>query len=158
MSTGAVFANFADKSDLFREIMIADVKALAEVMQGAASQTDSVEDALLSVFMAGYDFYKTRMPLARAAFSVSWSPDDGPMLRNVASGQPVVSLIAALLEAGVARGELTEGQEAQLRAQMLFDCYLANFVQAIFAGWSEEALRTRSSDQIRIVLAGARHS
>ncbi len=30
MSTGAVFANFSDKSDLFREIMIADMSDLAD--------------------------------------------------------------------------------------------------------------------------------
>ncbi|THD70224.1 TetR family transcriptional regulator, partial [Phenylobacterium sp.] len=32
MSTGAVFANFTDKSDLFREIMLTDLVALAEAM------------------------------------------------------------------------------------------------------------------------------
>src|ERR1700750_3162998 len=38
MSTGAVFANFSDKSDLFREIMLTDMSALAEAMGEAATQ------------------------------------------------------------------------------------------------------------------------
>src|SRR5437868_13840988 len=46
MSTGAVFANFADKSDLFREIMITDMAALADAMSAAAAKGSGVEDAL----------------------------------------------------------------------------------------------------------------
>jgi len=39
---------------------------------------------------------------------------------------------------------------------MLFDAYLSNYPQAIFEGWSLEALQGRARDQIRIILAGAR--
>lgn len=45
----------------------------------------------------------------------------------------------------------------KLRSQMLFDAYLSNFPQAIFEGWSLDALQTRARDQIRVLLAGARH-
>src|SRR6476619_2707689 len=38
MSTGAVFANFSDKSDLFREIMSDDMEALNAAMRDAASR------------------------------------------------------------------------------------------------------------------------
>src|SRR4030081_122176 len=46
MSTGAVFANFSDKSDLFREIMITDMAALADAMREAATHGKGVEDTL----------------------------------------------------------------------------------------------------------------
>jgi hypothetical protein len=39
---------------------------------------------------------------------------------------------------------------------MLYDCYLANFNEAIFGGWSLEALQAKAKDQIRVILAGAR--
>ena len=38
MSTGAVFANFTDKSDLFREIMADDMEALTEAMRDAGAR------------------------------------------------------------------------------------------------------------------------
>jgi len=41
---------------------------------------------------------------------------------------------------------------------MLFDAYLANYDQAIFQGWTIDALQGRSRDQIRILLAGVRRS
>jgi AcrR family transcriptional regulator len=156
MSTGAVFANFTDKSDLFREIFVADVVALTEAMRDAASRGRNVEDSLLRMFQAGYAFYKNQLPLARAAFTVSWSPEEGPMLRNHTAVLELQELMVEVLNAGVARGELSQEAEVKLRAQMLFDAYTSNFPQAIFHGWSLDALQAKARDQIRILLAGAR--
>lgn len=157
MSTGAVFANFSDKSDLFREIMDDDMAALQSAMADAAARGRNIEDTLLKVFMAGYTFYKTRLQLARAAFSVSWDRDGGPALRGMATSQALNDLFAEQLTAAVERGELSaQSAEVKLRSQMLFDAYLANFPQAIFEGWSLDALQARAKDQIRILLAGAR--
>ncbi len=157
MSTGAVFANFTDKSDLFREIMIADMASLGEAMRAAAAGSNrGVDEILLKMFMAGYAFYKTQMPLARAAFSVGWSPEDGPALRNAPVAQQLYELMAEQLQLGVQRGELGQEAEVKLRAHMLFDIYLSNYPLAIFEGWSLEALQARARDQIRVLLAGAR--
>lgn len=156
MSTGAVFANFADKSDLFREIMVADMESLAEVMREAAIKCRTVDDALLRAFAAGYGFYKSQLPLARAAFSISWSPEQGQELRNLGPVQDLHNLIAEQLQLGVERGELSQEAEVKLRTEMLFDCYLANYPEAIFQGWSLDALQAKARDQIRVVLAGAR--
>jgi AcrR family transcriptional regulator len=156
MSTGAVFANFTDKSDLFREIMLTDMVALGEAMREAAERGKGVDDALLKIFSAGYAFYKSQLPLARAAFSVGWTPEEGPQLRNSEPSQQLIELMVEQLNAGVERGELGQEAEVKLRAQMLFEAYLSNFKQAIFEGWSLEALHARSRDQIRVLLAGAR--
>jgi AcrR family transcriptional regulator len=155
MSTGAVFANFSDKSDLFREIMITDMGDLADAMREAASYGKGVDDILLRMFAAGYTFYKTQLPLARAAFSVGWSPQDGPALRSAAPVQVLNGLIVEQLTSAVERGELGP-EDLALRASMLFEAYLSNYPQAIFEGWTVEALQDRSRDQIRILLAGAR--
>jgi AcrR family transcriptional regulator len=156
MSTGAVFANFTDKSDLFREIMIDDLEALTTSMREAADRGRNVEDGLLKMFMAGYTFYKTRLQLARAAFSVSWDKDGGPTLRGLPNAITMQELFTEQLAAAVTRGELSQEAEVKLRSQMLFDTYLSNFPQAIFEGWSLDALQARARDQIRILLAGAR--
>ncbi len=106
--------------------------------------------------MAGYAFYKSRLPLARAAFGVSWQPDQGAELRGLPPVQTIHDLFTEQLTLGVERGELSQEAEAKLRSQMLFDCYLANFNEAIFGGWSLEALQAKAKDQIRVILAGAR--
>jgi AcrR family transcriptional regulator len=155
MSTGAVFANFSDKGDLFRAIMLADLETLSGEMAEAASRAKGVEEALLKIFSTGYAFYKSQLPLARAFFSVSWAPKEGEAIRECAP-RLVHELIFEQLNAAVARGELSQEAEVKLRVQMLHDAYMANFRYAIFQGWSLEALQARSRDQIRILLAGAR--
>jgi len=156
MSTGAVFANFADKSDLFREIMMTDMVALAEAMREAASHGDDVDEAILRAFMAGYLFYQTQLPLARAAFSVGWSTQDGPALRGAAQARSLRDLIADQLTRATERGELGGDSQGALRADMLFDAYLSNYPQAIFESWTLDDLRARARDQIDILLAGVR--
>jgi len=156
MSTGAVFANFSDKADLFREIMTSDIEALAIAMREAAAHSRSVEEGLLRVFTAGYGFYKNQLPLARAAFSISWSPEQGPALRSLSPVPALTELITEQLLIGIERGELSADSEVKLRSQMLFDCYLANYPEAVFDGWSIEALQAKSRDQIRVILAGVR--
>ena len=156
MSTGAVFANFTDKSDLFREIMMNDMVALGEAMREAAANASGVDEALLRMFGAGYAFYQTQLPLARAAFSVGWSPQDGPALRSAAPALALRGLITEQLARAVERGELGQDVHAALRAEMLFEAYLSNYSQAIFENWSLEDLRARARNQIGILLAGAR--
>ncbi|CAN7537237.1 helix-turn-helix domain containing protein [Phenylobacterium sp. LjRoot225] len=156
MSTGAVFANFSDKSDLFREIMFSDISKLVADMREAAERGRGIEDVLLKIFSTGYAFYRTQMPLARAAFSVSWAPQEGELFRKIAPLGETQQLILEQLTLAVERGELGQEAEVKLRAQMLYEAYLANYPQAIFEGWSLEALQARSRDQIRILLAGAR--
>ena len=156
MSTGAVFANFSDKSDLFREIMITDMAALADAMREASARGTTAEDSLLKIFVAGYAFYKTQLPLARAAFSVGWSPEDGPALRGSPPVQVLRGLITEQLARGVDRGELSQDAQTALRADMLFDAYLSNYPQAIFENWNLDSLQSRARNQIGILLAGVR--
>ena len=68
----------------------------------------------------------------------------------------VQELFTDLLAQAIERGELSQEAEVKLRSQMLWDTYLSNFPQAIFEGWSLDALQARARDQIRILLAGAR--
>ena len=156
MSTGAVFANFSDKSDLFREIMLTDIEALSAQMREALAKPRGIEDALLKIFTTGYAFYKTQMPLARAAFSVSWAPKEGEVLRNLVPLNALEQMMLEELTTAVERGELSQEAEVKLRARMLYEAYLANYQHAIFRGWGLDALQARARDQIRIILAGAR--
>lgn len=156
MSTGAVFANFTDKSDLFNVILGEDFAVLQEQMRAAADRGRGVEDALLKLFSAGYEFYKPQMPLARACFAISWSEQEGQALRAMPIVAQFVDIVAEQLSRAVERGELSQECEVRLRSQMLFDAYLSNYVQGVFSGWSLQALSARMRDQIRILLSGAR--
>ncbi len=156
MSTGAVFANFADKSELFREIVVSDMAAVLVAMTEASAKGRTVDEALLKAFVAGYGFFRGQIHLVRAALGLSWSCDTGPSLRQIPALEDTVELFAEQMALGVQRGELSQECEVKLRSQMLFDSYLSNYSHAVFGGWSLEALQARSRDQIRVILSGAR--
>ncbi|MFZ3008643.1 MAG: helix-turn-helix domain-containing protein [Phenylobacterium sp.] len=156
MSTGAVFDHFKNKAHLLREIMLADMAELARAMRKAALCGRDVEDALLRAFSVGYAFHKSQLHLARAAFSVSWLPGDSVELRFSPAAIALRDLIDEQVQLAITRGELSRGAEVTQRVEMLFDCYFANYPEAILLGWGAEALQIKARGQIRIILAGAR--
>ena len=155
MSTGAVFASFTDKSDLFNEIIGADRESLFEVMRAEAVGA-SAEEALNAMFDAGYRFTLADLPLMQATMSVSWSPELGAQIRGRLNRRPITELVSEVLASSIERGELPRTTNVPLISQMLWDCYLANFRHAAFEAWGLSELRTRLAEQIRVILAGAR--
>ena len=155
MSTGAVFASFTDKSDLFNEIIGADRDALFDAMRDAA-EGQRGDAALLTLFEAGYRFTLEDLPLLQAAISVSWSPSLGAQVRSRLGRRPVTALIGEILTSSIERGELSRQTDVPLIAQLLWDCYLTNFAHAAFEGWGLKDLRARLNQQIDVILAGVR--
>jgi AcrR family transcriptional regulator len=163
MSTGAVFASFTDKSDLFNEIIAADREAVLGVMLSATQHTGcesrkAAAPILLAMFTAGYAYHLNDLPLLQATVSVSWSPELGGQVRDRLERQPVTALVAEVLSAAIQRGELPPGADVSLLSQMLWDSYLTNFRHAAFDGWKLEDLTARAARQIDVILAGARAS
>ena len=155
MSTGAVFANFADKSDLFIQIMAEDGRASFAAMQAAADQGGDIETSLVGALMAGYAFYRHQPQLAHAALSVAWT-QAGVGLRSLDRVGELRSLFAAELLAAERRGELCAGDGLCLRSEMLCDLYLANFQHVTSEGADFVALEVRVRGQVQILLQGSR--
>lgn len=156
MSTGAVFANFSDKADLFQEIMSSDLAELSGLMSAAAADRDDVEDAVTAMLSAGYGFYQTQMPLVRAAFSASFALHSTTARRSAPGAATMCDLIQQQLERAVAGGQLRGDVDLRLRAEMIFDAYLANFSRAFRHALSAEALSERARTQVGIILSSAR--
>jgi AcrR family transcriptional regulator len=156
MSTGAVFASFTDKSDLFNDIISAERDALYDTMEAALVGCSRLDTALGAMFDAGYRLILDDLPLLQATVGVSWSPTMGGQVRARLARRPITDLIAAALNAATARGELKPSANVALISQMLWDCYLSSFGQAAFENWDAADLRTQLGEQIGLVLAGVR--
>lgn len=156
MSTGAVFASFADKSELFGDILTADHAALGEAMEQAVAGKTTVEDSLMALFKAGYDFHYAQLPLFAAGVAVSWSWSSVAEQRNRESVRPLRDLVLQQLRAGVERGELAERHDLRLVASTLWDVFMRSYRRAVFDGWSSEDLLATLRDQVRLILAGVR--
>ena len=72
MSTGAVFANFQDKAELFEAVLTEDMTRLAEVVEAAAPKGEPVRQRLVTALSAGYHSSLDQLPLFQAIVARSW--------------------------------------------------------------------------------------
>ncbi|HJV42515.1 TetR/AcrR family transcriptional regulator [Caulobacter sp.] len=156
MSTGAVFASFADKSELFEEILTADYEVIYAQMTQAARTAKTVDEALLGLFGVAYSFHVEQLPLLRASIAVSWTRSEAAERRARTDLKHIFRLIAEALQRGVDQRQLKTDIDAKLLAEIVWDVYVANYRRAVYDGWSVDALLARLSDQLKIIFAGAR--
>jgi AcrR family transcriptional regulator len=155
LSTGAVFASFSDKAELFNEVIVADCEALVNAME-SVDEAGTTAEILLRLLSLGYKQHYEQLPLTQAAMGFSWVRDSQHEERYRQVLRRFVSRLAEVLRHGVERGELAAGLDVPLTSEMLLDSYLANFRRAIFDGWDIETLRDRLESQIDVLLAGYR--
>lgn len=155
MSTGAVFASFADKSELFDEIVNQDCAAMVQPMRIAAAAGATLQEALVALFAVAYQFQSRQIPLVQAGMSVSWtrSIDSARGLRE--SLQPILDLIDETLERGMQRGELSQNADRSLLSSLLWDVYLAGYRRAVFDGWTADELTSNLAMRLGLILKGA---
>jgi AcrR family transcriptional regulator len=156
LSTGAVFASFSDKADLFGEVILDDFEALAEHLKTADNAAASTEAALLRLFSMAYAFHRDHLPLIQAAIGHSWTGEPEAARRLRGAARRVQGLINEVLRRGVARGELSGDLDLRLTNEMVWDSFVANYRHAIFESWDTSALEARLGAQIKILLAGWR--
>ena len=156
MSTGAVFASFSDKSELFDEILTADYEVIYAQMKQAGVNAQTVEEGVIGMFAVAYGFHVEQLPLLQASIAVSWTRSESAERRNRGHLKHIFALLNGVLTRGADRGELKKDADVKLLAEIIWDVYVANYRRAIFDAWTVEALLTRLSDQLKVILAGAR--
>lgn len=156
MSTGAVFANFQDKADLFEAILTEDAERVAELMREAAAAEGSVSERLVAVFGAGYAYYLENLPLLQATQAQSWLRPMNAEQRARAASKVLLGIVVDVLREGAEKGELKQDYDVKLVSELLWDMYLANYRRAVYDGWGADTLRGRMAEQAGLVLAGLR--
>jgi AcrR family transcriptional regulator len=156
MSTGAVFASFADKAELFDEIVATDYRELEAQMAEAMSQAATALDALLGVFGAAYRSHAKQLPMVCAAMAAGWTRDPSTIQRNHDALKPVVRLIREALQQGVDRGELAAKTDIRLLRGIIWEVYLSGYRSAVYERWTAEDMLKRLREQLLLILAGVR--
>ena len=156
MSTGAVFASFTDKPELFDAILSEDFAALVDPMHDAATTATSAREALVAMFGVAYRMHAAQLPLIQAALAASWTrtPEAEHLRRETM--RPVRALVTEALERGVDRGELSQRFDLSLVADVVWDLFLAGYRPAAFEGLSTEGQTGRLAERIDLVLAAVK--
>ena len=153
MSTGAVFANFQDKAELFEAVLTEDMAGLAEVMQNGAG-TGSTRDRLVNALTAGYHGSIDQLPLFQAIVARSWFQPVDAESRQRAATQGLTDVIADILRSGIGAGEIKQDADIALLTELTWDAYLSNYRRAAYDGWTVDQLADHIGRQVDTLLAG----
>lgn len=158
MSTGAVFANFQDKADLFEAVLTEDMEETASAMRRGAEQArgDGLRAQIIAMFREGYVHGLERLPLVQATVARLWFQPVDAELRTRQIVREAMQVVSETLREGVRRGDLTEGADLKLLCETLWDLYLVNYRKAAYEGWSLSQIVTRLETQVDMVLAQGR--
>ena len=155
MSTGAVFASFTDKSDLFAEIAETVQAELHHALR-AAQEGREGRAAVVAMLETAAERQLGELALFQAVMSALWTPGLGERLRRRLDRRPVVALIAASLREEFVCAEGVTRADVSLISEMLWDAYISILRRVAMDGSSLEAVKARIGDQVSTILAGAR--
>ena len=154
MSTGAVFANFQDKAELFEAVLSEDMLKLAETLKAAAAAETTLRARLLAALTAGYHSSLEQLPLVQAVIARSWFQPVAAEMRTRTSIKPLVMVVSDALQTGVREGELRQDADVRMLGELIYDAYLSNYRRAAYDGWTIQQLTTQIGKQIDVILAG----
>ena len=154
MSTGAVFASFTDKSDLFVEIAVAEQAELNRLMSAAAIGRTG-RAALAAMLEAAADRQMGELALVQAVMSALWTPGLCEKMRRRLDRRPLAQLLTDAVRQDLGRHAAAGGADPSLIAEMLWDAHLSAVRRAAANKLPVEALKARIRDLIAMVLDGA---
>jgi AcrR family transcriptional regulator len=155
LSTGAVFASFADKTELFNAVLQADSLAQIDAMEKASAEPGGVRERLVRTLSAAYGFQLGQIELLRAALAVSWSQGLSGDLGDRPIRKPAVDKVRELLAEGAAKGELRDDCDVDFLTETIWDCFVGNYRLALFGGQGVKQLGERLERQIELIMQGA---
>lgn len=155
MSTGAVFANFQDKAELFEAVLTEDMAGLAETMKTGTGE-GSTRDRLVNALSAGYHGSIEQLPLFQAIVARSWFQPVAAETRQRAATKALTDVITGILRDGIGKGEIQQDADVALLTELTWDAYLSNYRRAAYDGWTVDQLADHVGRQVDALLAGAR--
>lgn len=152
MSTGAVFANFQDKAELFEAVFSEEMEGLLADIRGAAGEGRVVE-RLSSGLTAGYHRSLDHLPLMQAMVARSWFQPEDADQRSRLLVRPLIAAIGDVLQAGVREGELGQDTDVALLSRLIWEVFISNFRFAAYDNWGIEELTPHIRKQIDLILS-----
>jgi AcrR family transcriptional regulator len=155
MSTGAVFASFTDKSDLFLDIAETWQAELHAAMRGAAEERHGAS-AVIAMLEAAADRQLTEFALWQAIMSVLWTPGIGEKVGRRLERRSPSALLAASLRQELGCAEGRSGAQASQIADMIWEGHTGLVRRAMLESLTLEAVKARIGEQVRVIFAGLR--
>ncbi len=159
LSTGALFANFTDKNEIFITVVEAENARVIRVMRDSYDESLNLVDRLHKQLMGGYETAQINARLILSAFVMKWSAGQTTLNEVARLSDLVRYALLDTLKAAQQRKELPESAQVDYAAEMLEDLCFANMRRA-FQNSSEQGtfnvqqLAQGLTVQINLLIAG----
>ena len=163
LSTGALFANFNDKTEIFLTVIEEENARVIQTMIDAHDPALTLVERLHKQLIRGFEAARANARLILSAFVMRWSQNDAGLTEVSRLADLVRVALHDTLAEALAKKELPDGARIDCAAEMLEDLCFANLRRA-FAGTERPetmdiaAMAERLSIQIGFVVAGLKAS
>jgi AcrR family transcriptional regulator len=157
MSTGAVFASFSDKNELFFEILAEHAQELRVRMEAAAADAPDLYSAFMASIEANFAFNTQRLPMIQGLLATAWIDDRSLQAQRLVVIRPIAELYDRMFKDAHQRGDIA----ADVDPKVVFDTTWALVLAAYRRTVMEPGVSTRTllddlAPQVALVLRGAR--
>ena len=159
LSTGALFANFNDKTEIFLTVIEEENARVIQTMIDAHDPALGLVERLHKQLIRGFEAARANARLILSAFVMRWSQNDAGLTEVSRLADLVRVALHDTLKDALARQELPQNARIDCAAEMLEDLCFANLRRA-FAGTERPetmdigAMSERLSIQVGFVVAG----
>ena len=159
LSTGALFANFTDKTEIFLTVIEEENARVIQTMIDAHDPSLPLIERLHKQLVRGFEVARENAKLILSAFVMRWSQNDAGLTEVSRLADLVRVALFDTLKDALARQELPADARIDCAAEMLEDLCFANLRRA-FAGAERpetldiSAMADRLSVQIGLVVTG----
>lgn len=159
LSTGALFANFADKNEIFLIVVEQENARVIMVMRESYDETLDLAGRLHKQLMRGYETAQVNARLILSAFVMKWSQGQTGLNEVARMSDMVRFALLDTLKAARDRKELPAHAQVDAAAEILEDLCFANMRRAFQGsdkpdGFNVEQLSQSVTLQVSLVIAG----
>ena len=159
LSTGALFANFNDKTEIFLTVIEEENARVIQTMIDAHDPSLALVDRLHKQLIRGFEAARANARLILSAFVMRWSHNDAGLSEMSRLSDMVRVALLDTLRDALSREELPKDARIDCAAEMLEDLCFANLRRAFSGIERPEALDMGSMSralqtQIGLIIAG----
>ncbi len=159
LSTGALFANFSDKNEIFLTVLESENNRVVRAMRDAHDEKLDLVSRLQAQLMRGYEATQHNARIVLSAFVMKWSQGQSPVNEVGQMSDLVRFVLLDTLKLAQSRKEVPQAVNVECAAEVLEDLCLANLRRAYQSSdesgaFDMDKLAKSMTSQIGLVISG----
>lgn len=159
LSTGALFANFTDKTEIFLTVVEAEHQHVLAAMRDSYDENLPLVERLHRQLMRGYEVSEANARLILSAFVMKWSAEQTTLNEVARLSDDIRDALFDTLTRAQVRGELPKDAPLHDASEVLEDLCFANMRRAFHkggetGGFDAQTLQRNMLTQLKLVIAG----